>query len=35
MGFSESEGKKVKKRRAALRLIMTVSSIKYYDNDLT
>ena len=35
MGFLEGEGKKVKEKREALRLLMTVSSIKHSENDVT
>ena len=34
MGFLEGEGKKVKEKREALRLLMTVSSIQHSENDV-
>ena len=35
MGFLESEGKKVMEKRVALSLLMTVRSIKNWENDET
>ena len=34
MGFLEGEGKKVKEKREALRLLMAVSSIQHSENDV-
>ena len=35
MGFLEGEGKKVKEKKEALRLLMTVSSILHSEKDVT